>query len=111
MLRVPARMERSRVEYAGMRGDHANGAFIMPDGMVVIVSSSGGWDHVSASYADRCPTWDEMDALKRTFFAPEDTVMQLHVPASAHISCHPYCLHLWRPQFCEIPRPPSVMVA
>ena len=68
------------------------------------------WDHLSASLADRCPTWEEMEFLKRLFFKPQETAMQLHVPTSAHISNHPYCLHIWRPLDVEIPRPPDILV-
>ena len=93
-------------------GDRYNGCFVIPSRRTVIVVSNGeGWEHVSISMGDRCPTWGEMEEYKRKLWAPEDTVMQLHVPVSEHISCHPYCLHLWRPTDREIPRPPSVFVA
>ena len=69
------------------------------------------WDHVSVSLPNRCPNWPEMSYLKSVFWADDETVMQLHVPASDHLSLHPYCLHLWKPQLLEIPRPPSEMVA
>lgn len=64
----------------------------------VIASTGGGWDHVSVSTAHRCPTWDETSHVKKLFFYPDETVMQLHVPEAQHINCHPHCLHLWRPQ-------------
>lgn len=64
----------------------------------VIASDGLGWDHVSVSRPDRCPTWDEMAFVKKQFFHADETVMQLHVPEAAHINCHPFCLHLWRPQ-------------
>lgn len=76
----------------------------------VIATTEGGWDHVSVSIANRCPTWDEMELVKRAFFFEHETAMQLHVPPSEHINIHPYCLHLWRPQNVAIPRPPSAMV-
>ncbi len=44
------------------------------------------------------------------FFEPDETCMQLHVPASDHINNHANVLHLWRPQLLEIPRPPAIMV-
>lgn len=69
-----------------------------------------GWDHVSVSLPARCPTWDEMDRIKRLFFAPHEVAMQLHPPESEHISNHPYCLHLWRPVEDDLPLPPSVLV-
>jgi hypothetical protein len=99
----------------GFAGDETCGAFLLPspiDGasIRVIASSGEGWDHVSVSRKNRCPNWAEMEHVKRLFFADTETAMQLHVPASDHINCHPYCLHLWRPQFTEIPRPPAEFV-
>ena len=100
----------------GNDGDETCGVFAIPskiDGQELrIVASSGlDWDHVSVSRRSRCPNWIEMEQVKRLFFKDEETAMQLHVPASDHINVHPYCLHLWRPQKSEIPRPPSMMVA
>lgn len=79
-------------------------------GMNVIASWSGGWDHVSVSRTDRCPTWDEMERVKRAFFRPEEVAMQLHVAEMDHINKHPYCLHLWRSHKWVIPMPPKWMV-
>lgn len=78
--------------------------------LVVIATVEAGWDHVSCSTRRRCPTWNEMEWIKRQFFAPEETAMQLHVPSADHVNVHRYCLHLWRPLWQEIPRPPAVMV-
>ncbi len=76
----------------------------------VIASWGMGWDHVSVSLSTRCPTWDEMSWVARTFF-PGEYAMQLHVPESDHRNFHPFCLHLWRPQNSDIPTPPGWMVA
>lgn len=76
----------------------------------IIASSSEGWDHVSVSLPDRCPTWEEMDYIKRLFFKPDECAIQYHVPVSDHISVHPYCLHLWRPHSVMIQMPPKWMV-
>lgn len=93
-------------------GDRGNGNLIIPARKMCIVFSNGeGWEHVSVSVRDRCPTWDEMEDVKRRFWDDTDTVMQLHVPPKDHVNCHPYCLHLWRPTNCEIPRPPGIFVA
>jgi hypothetical protein len=51
-----------------------------------------------------------MEQIKRLFFHAHETAMQLHVPACDHVNHHPYCLHLWRPQDAEIPRPPAAFV-
>jgi hypothetical protein len=67
----------------------------------VIASCGGGWDHVSVSRPDRCPTWGEMDWVKRQFFHDDETAVQYHVHTGQKINNHPYCLHLWRPQTVE----------
>lgn len=99
----------------GSTGNHENGMFMLAspiDGarMVVVASVGMGWDHVSVSRKKRCPNWPEMDFVKRAFFEDDETVMQLHVPASDHINVHNFCLHLWRPLHQEIPRPPGITV-
>lgn len=100
----------------GHPGDHGTGCFHVPspiDGgdLLIVVSDGSSWDHVSVSRVNRCPNWPEMEHVRRLFFKPEETVMQLHVPDKDHINKHPFCLHLWRPQAIEIPRPPGWMVA
>jgi len=100
----------------GWAGDETCGCFRVPSpidkaDLRIIVSAGGDWDHVSVSRANRCPNWAEMDHVKRLFFRDDATVMQLHVPIAEHLSAHPYCLHLWRPQKHEIPRPPGIFVA
>lgn len=75
-----------------------------------IASVGLGWEHVSSSLPDRCPTWEEMCAVKDLFWTPEDCVMQLHVPVVDYVNCHPFTLHLWKPIDVEIPRPPYELV-
>lgn len=99
----------------GFVGDETCGMFHVPSPIDrapirVIASSGEGWDHVSVSRQTRCPNWPEMEHIKRLFFKDDETAMQLHVPPSDHINCHPFCLHLWRPHGVEIPRPPAYMV-
>lgn len=101
----------------GWIGDHTGGLFIiqyvgeLQGSLLNIIASVGmGWDHVSVSTPERCPTWEEMSFVKDLFFKPDETAMQLHVPADDHINHHPFCLHLWRPHVVEIPRPPSILV-
>jgi len=111
------RLRSSRIlEMYGTFGDGTCGCFVVPspiDGgdLNVIASSGEGWDHVSVSRTHRCPNWPELEHVKRLFFKDDETAMQLHVPSAQHISLHDYCLHLWRPQDAEIPRPPGWMVA
>lgn len=96
-------------------GDETCGSFKVPSPidskpLYIIASSGAGWDHVSVSRVNRCPNWPEMEHIRRIFFKDEETAMQLHVPPSDHINLHPFCLHMWRPQAAEIPRPPAWMV-
>jgi hypothetical protein len=99
----------------GYTGDHSMGMFRMrspEDGGVlrIIAAAAEGWDHVSVSRADRCPTWGEMDYIKRRFFLDDETAFQLHVPIKSHINIHSHCLHLWRAHDSNPPMPPSIMV-
>lgn len=109
------RREPAIIKFYGNAGDDKAGVFDVPssvDGirLLVVASSGEGWEHISVSREDRCPTWSEMEFIKRMFFKPDETAMQLHVPADDHISFHPFALHLWRPIGKEIPRPPDWMV-
>lgn len=92
-------------------GDETCGAFKikLPDSRLifnVIASCGGGWEHVSVSTEERCPKWNEMQAIKELFFHDHEVVMQLHPAKSEYVNNHPYCLHLWRPIHQEIPVPP-----
>jgi hypothetical protein len=81
-----------------------------PGALLRIIATNGdGWDHVSVSHRQRCPTWDEMSWVAQKFFGDE-TAMQLHVPSSDHVNHHKYCLHWWRPHDEAIPRPGYWMV-
>ena len=98
------------------------GAFLVPyhpKGMMGrtllrVIASSGAdqpadyaFDHVSVSLSNRCPTWDEMDYIKRLFFKDEEVAYQLHMPSHDNINNHQYCLHIWRPLKAQIPLPPA----
>ncbi|SCG82689.1 hypothetical protein DW1_1116 [Proteiniborus sp. DW1] len=78
--------------------------------VAIIFSFGGGWDHVSASYSSRTPTWDEMCYIKDIFFKEDECVLQYHPPKSEYVNIHPHCLHLWRPKYDIIPKPPMYMV-
>jgi hypothetical protein len=64
--------------------------------LTVVWSFFGGWEHVSVSYPNRCPSWDEMCKVKAMFWNDEETVVQYHPKKSKYKNLHPYCLHLWR---------------
>lgn len=104
--------------------DGNNGAFGIPgpEGVLLFVIASDGagwsesglpgppWEHVSVSTERRCPTWLEMDFIKRKFWRDDETVIQFHVPLSEHVNYHLYCLHMWKPIGVDIPRPPMATV-
>ena len=107
----PARLQW----FGGWEGDETCGAFEVRSErggnvMHVVASSGEGWDHLSVSLEKRCPSWYEMEQVRRLFFKPDEVAMQLHVPAKRHINLHPNCLHIWRPHNREIPLPPDWMV-
>ena len=76
----------------------------------VIASDGAGWEHVSVSRRDRCPTWEEMCQVKAMFWDAEDVVVQFHPRESEYVNNHPNCLHLWRQVGAEFPTPPSIFV-
>lgn len=76
----------------------------------VIWSFGGGWDHVSVSYYDRCPTWEEMCKVKDIFFYPEECCVEYHPEKQNYVNYHNYCLHIWKPQDVELPTPPKIFV-
>lgn len=111
MFKVPEEFR----EMPSTKADLNNGYFRVPVGKVVlqVIASDGyGWEHVSASLGTRCPTWEEMSALKNIFWSEDDLVVQFHPPTSEHVNIHNFCLHLWRKigsnAFCETP--PLVLI-
>lgn len=105
----------------GWLGDNDAGMFHIKscdDGnpLNIIAARAEGWDHVSVSRGERAPTWDEMEQVKRVFFLPTETAIQLHVPPDQHISGKALggravnVLHLWRPLTWEIVLPPHELV-
>ena len=97
----------------GSYGDHESGVFSLPvnrsqfeahyqsesgpiEFVLVVAACAEGWEHVSVSLADRCPTWFEMDAIKRLFFEDDEWCFQIHPAVADHIDCCRNCLHIWR---------------
>lgn len=112
----PEKYRVQRAPWLSKKGDR-NGLFHLPyikgkrrEVLNVMVGVGLGWEHVSVSLPHRCPTWEEMDYVKRKFWNDDEVVMQLHVAVENHVSLHPYCLHLWRPMEQIIPLPEKIMV-
>lgn len=110
------RQKNDEIRIYGRNGDYGNGifkVFVSGRSFFCIASSGGGWDHVSVYLCNqkRCPTWDEMCAIKNMFFNPDEAVVQYHPPESKYVNNHPYVLHLWKPNNgVEIPMPPIEFV-
>lgn len=82
-------------------------------GMRVIssgVSEETGWEHVSVSRPDRCPSWEDMCIIKKLFWRDDETVVQFHPKETSYINNHPYCLHLWKKTGEEFELPPEICV-
>ena len=94
--------------------NHALGRFrlLTPSNrLMTIVASDGlGWEHVSVSLRDRCPTWEEMCWVKDLFWDEEEVVIQYHPTKSQQVNFHPYCLHLWKPTSQRLPMPDPELV-
>lgn len=99
-MRKPTTPQIEACRISGPTGE-PYGQFAVKSGVFrlrCIASCGQGWDHVSVSLFNRCPTWAEMDQVKRLFFEDEEVAMQLHVNGKSKINLHPFVLHLWRPQ-------------
>jgi hypothetical protein len=101
-----------------MMGDSPRGSmfgYFQFDKMAVISSGEAHanmpWEHVSVSFKDRCPTWEEMSFVKDLFWLPTETVIQIHPPRSKHINFHEFCLHLWKNVSQPIQLPPEWTIA
>ncbi len=95
-------------------GDETNGLFeitLKHSQRVRVIASNGmGWEHVSVSRDDRCPTWEEMCQVKDLFWDEDDCVVQYHPPKSDYVNIHKNRQHLWRPRGVDMPRRPKLMV-
>jgi hypothetical protein len=111
---VPEKFRVRQGKYATDERYGNNGAFICKvrrsQKLNVIASEEMGWEHISVSRVDRCPTWEEMCLVKDLFWDDTDCVIQYHPPKSDYVNNHPYCLHLWRPIGIELPKPDSIFV-
>lgn len=73
------------------------------------VGRDGLWEHISVTPINqkRCPTWEEMAAIKDMFFDPEEEAVQFHPKHSRYVNNHEYCLHIWRPVNGKLLRSPG----
>jgi len=113
MRRTPKRVaEEGRVSDGPMGSDRSYGCTgqFRISGLLIQASDGAGWDHVSVSLPRRAPTWEEMAYVKSLFWEPEEMVIQYHPARSDYVNFHPHCLHMWKPQGVEMPKPPAILV-
>lgn len=75
-----------------------------------IMSWGAGFEHCSVSMPTRCPSWEQMCAIKDAFWNDDEVCMQLHPAKKDYVNNHPYCLHIWKPINEKIPLPPTILV-
>ena len=118
--RLPHNLEKFRYTnpalaklYVPQKVGSIEGVFEIPYSSVtlrIICGCGEGWDHVSVSLPDRCPTWNEMQWVKGLFFKKEETVFQFHPPEKDYVNACKTVLHLWRPWKTRIQLPPRYML-
>ena len=59
----------------------------------------GYYKHVSLSYAERLPSWEDVKKVKEIYFGDE-FVFKVLPKKEFYINAHPYCLHLFQ-YLCE----------
>jgi len=64
-------------------------------GMIVGVGLSEGRWHLSASFHNRTPSWDEMKEVRDAFLDEDRFFMFPMPPQKYYLNAHPHCLHLW----------------
>ena len=104
-----AKDKRIQVSRRGVDG--LDGWLTIKGQLFFFVCSNGcGWDHVSVSLRNRCPSWNEMCIVKDIFFSESECCVEYHPAKEDYVNMHPYCLHIWKPQDCEMPKPPKLFV-
>lgn len=69
-----------------------------------------GWEHLSVSMPNKCPSWEQMCFIKDQFWRDDEACVEYHPKKEDYVNNHKYCLHIWRPYEVELPTPPSIMV-
>lgn len=113
MFHVPNELRVRRGPYGSDDSYGNNGVFYIKIGrreFMVMASDGLGWEHVSVSLPNRCPTWEEMCKIKDMFWGKHQTVIQYHPAEDNYVNNFPFCLHLWRPIDKAFPMPNPALV-
>jgi len=97
-----------QTDKAGAFRVYVNGRSFQVLASVDDVGRDGLWEHISVTPRNqkRCPTWEEMVAIKDIFFDTEEEAVQFHPKRSEYVNNHEYCLHIWRPANGDLLRAP-----
>ena len=110
-IKSDRRIQIVKMGFDGMAGYVNSRQNRPPNEIAFIASWAGGWEHVSVSLRNRCPTWDEMCLVKDIFWRDDECVVQFHPPKNEYINVHPYCLHLWKKIGEKTDLPPKELIA
>lgn len=99
----------NRERFAGSGWLVTNPKRISEAAFMMFGSSEDGWEHVSVSHSNRCPTWDEMCMAKDVFWRDDEACYELHPVREVYINMHKYCLHIWRPKDGKMILPPDAV--
>ena len=109
-IKSDRRIQIVKMGFDGMAGYVNSRQNRPPNEIAFIASWAGGWEHVSVSLRNRCPTWDEMCLVKDIFWRDDECVVQFHPLKNEYVNLHPYCLHLWKKIGEETDLPPKEFV-
>lgn len=97
-------LDKYRIEHPFWPQTETAGAFKVMVGQrsfIVLASISdigedGLWEHISVSPKNkkRCPTWDEMCAIKDMFFGLDEECVEFHPKKNEYVNISEYCLHI-----------------
>lgn len=83
----------------GTAPSHQGRVYLTLDGLQVIASNDetqhGLLLHVSATCAERYPTWEELVAVRGAFFGDGVDAMMMMPRQVDYVNLHPNCFHIW----------------
>lgn len=108
----PIEIIKKTIKACGLVIQEGEDGFACQIGRLKIIASwGGGWDHVSIStWSKECPNWQQMCFVKDIFWNDDEWVVQYHPAKSDYVNRTPNCLHLWKPQNEQLPKPPHNFV-
>lgn len=74
------------------------------DGATIIITQDAGLWHLSMSYQNRLPTYDELKKARYQYLPECKNVAQIFPPKNEFVNIHEYCLHLWELELGEFRR-------